>query len=108
MRKFLVGYSYDCFYHTPATFTSCNVLITPNETHHHDTIRLWTRGGPPAEGTPEAVHHSLALDSGGSADLDSGLVRLLSNESNSPTAFSEGRVSLSESPGCLGAMEDDD
>jgi len=47
------------------------------------------------------VHHSLALDSGGSTDLPSVLVRLVSNESSSPTAFSEGKVRLSESSGCL-------
>ena len=53
------------------------------------------------------IHHSLALDSGGSTDFGSVLVRLLPNESNSPTAFSEGRVRLSESSGNLGAVEDD-
>ena len=56
---------------------------------------------------PETVHHSLALDSGGSTDFGSVLVRLFSNESSSPTAFSEGRVRLSESSGNLEAREDD-
>jgi len=55
---------------------------------------------------PQAVHHSLALDSGGSTDFGS-VVRLDSNESKSPTAFSEGRVRLSESLGNLEAVEDD-
>jgi len=50
------------------------------------------------------VYHSLALDSGGSIVRDSVLVRLVSNESKSPTAFSEGKVSLPESSGYL---EDD-
>jgi len=51
------------------------------------------------------VYHSLALDSGGSNVRDSVLVRLVSNESKSPTAFSEGKVCLPESSGYL---EDDD
>ena len=53
------------------------------------------------------VHHSLALDNGGSTDFGSLLVRLLSNESKSPTDFSEGRVRLSESSGYLEPVEDD-
>jgi len=53
------------------------------------------------------VHHSLALDSGGSTDFGSVLVRLVSNESKSPTAFSEGRV-RPEPSGNLEVMEDDD
>jgi len=53
------------------------------------------------------VHHSLAFDSGGSTDFGSAEVRLLSNESNSPTAFNEGSVRLSESSGNLVGMEDD-
>jgi hypothetical protein len=57
-------------------------------------------------GIPETDHHSLALDSGGSTDFGSVLVRLLSNESNSPTDLSEGRVRLSKSPGCLVATGD--
>jgi len=58
------------------------------------------------ERTPEMVHHSLALDSGGSIDFGSVLVRL-DSKSKSPTAFSEGRVRLSESLGNLEAAEDD-
>jgi len=56
--------------------------------------------------TPAAVHHSLALDNGGNDDFGSLLVRLLSNESKSPTDFSEGRVRLSEFSGYLEVMED--
>src|ERR1700733_12392914 len=48
---------------------------------------------------PEPTHRSLNLDSGRSADFWSALVRLLSNESNSPTNLSEGKVRLSKSPG---------
>jgi len=50
------------------------------------------------------VYHSLALDSGGSIVRDSVLVRLVSNESKSPTAFSEGKVRLL---GSSGYLEDD-
>lgn len=57
---------------------------------------------------PETVHHSLAFDSGGSTDLVSVLVLLVSNESKSPTAFSEGRVRRPESSANLEAVEDDD
>lgn len=53
------------------------------------------------------VHHSLALDSGGSTDFGSILVRLFSKESSSPTAFSEGRVRLSRSSWNLDAMADE-
>jgi len=53
---------------------------------------------------PETVYHSLALDNGGSIARVSVLVRLISNESKSPTAFSEGKVRLPESSGYL---EDD-
>lgn len=49
----------------------------------------------------ETIYHSLALDSGGSIDRVSVLVRLVSNESKSPTAFSEGKVRLLESSGSL-------
>ena len=56
--------------------------------------------------TPETVHHSLAFDSGGRTDFGSVLVRLDSKESKSPTAFSEGKVRLSESSGNLECMED--
>ena len=37
----LVHYFHDSFHHTPTTFTSCNVLITPNETHPYDTLRMY-------------------------------------------------------------------
>jgi len=56
---------------------------------------------------PGMVHHSLALDSGGSTDFGSVIVRLFSKESSSPTAFSEGRVRLSKSSGNLDAMADE-
>lgn len=51
------------------------------------------------------VYHSLALDSGGSIVRDSVLVRLVSNESKSPTAFNEGKVRF---PGSSGYLEDED
>jgi len=58
-----------------------------------------------AKGT---VYHSLALDNGGSIDRVSVLVRLLvSNESKSPTAFSEGKVRLLIFSGGLEDVEDD-
>lgn len=38
MRRFLVGYSCDRFYDSPTTLMNCNVLITLNETHPHDTF----------------------------------------------------------------------
>ena len=60
-----------------------------------------------AKSAPGTIHHSLALDSGGSVDRVSVLVRLVSNESNSPTAFNEGRVRLSESSWNLEGMEVD-
>lgn len=37
-HKLLVGHR---FHDTPITFMSCNVLITPNETHPHDTLRVY-------------------------------------------------------------------
>lgn len=40
MHRLLVDYFHDYFHRTRATFTSCNVLITPNETHPHDTLRM--------------------------------------------------------------------
>ena len=55
----------------------------------------------------EMIHHSLALDSGGSTDFGSVLVRPLSNESSSPTDLSEGSVRLSGSSGYLEVIEDD-
>ena len=51
------------------------------------------------------VYHSLPLDSGGSGAFGSLLVRLLSNESKSPTDSSEGRVRHSKSPEYLEVME---
>ena len=51
------------------------------------------------------VYNSLPLDSGGSGALGSLLVRLLSNESKSPTDSSEGRVRHSKSPEYLEVME---
>jgi len=41
MHGLLVDYFHDYFHRTPATFASCNVLITPNETHPHDTLRMY-------------------------------------------------------------------
>lgn len=72
-----------------------------------DILIEHTRRGKRGNRAPGTVHHSLGLDSGGSADLKSELDRLLSKESNSPTDFSEGRVRLSESSEYRGDMEDE-
>ena len=50
------------------------------------------------------IYHSLALDSGGSIVRGSVSVRLVANESKSPTTFSEGKI---RPPASSEYLEDD-